>query len=74
MDMAVVKKWLIFFVGILCAIVIADAWSNKIVAVAGITGPTRFIVTFILYAAIFFGVLYALEKLFKINFFRFGQK
>jgi hypothetical protein len=69
MDMSVVKKWVVFFVGILIAILIADACSNTIANAAGITGPTRFIVTFILYVGIFFAILYVLEKTLKISFF-----
>ena len=73
MDYAVVKKWLIFFAGILCAIIIADALANLIVGMAGMTGTVRFLVNFILYAAIFFAVLYAIEKLLGIEFFGFGR-
>ena len=69
MDMSVVKKWLVFFVGILIAILIADACATIIANAAGISGPTRFIVTFILYVGIFFGILYVLEKTLKISFF-----
>jgi len=73
MDMAAVKKWVIFFAGILCAILIGDILSNLFVNLAGITGPAGFIVNFVLYAVIFFGVLYALEKLFHIEFFGFNR-
>jgi hypothetical protein len=73
MDMAVVKKWVIFFAGILCAILIGDTLSNVVVNLAGITGPSGFIVNFVLYAVFFFGVLYALEKLFHIEFFGFNR-
>ncbi len=71
MEISSVKKWIVFFAGILCAILIADACSNYIANAAGITGPTRLVVTFILYAGIFFTVLYALEKAFSIDFFGF---
>ena len=73
MDMAAVKKWVIFFTGILCAILIGDMLSNLVVSLAGITGMAGFIVNFILYAVFFFGVLYALEKIFHIEFFGFNR-
>ena len=59
--------------GLLCAIIIADALANLIVNMAGMTGSVKFLVNFILYAAIFFAVLYAIEKLLGIEFFGFGR-
>jgi hypothetical protein len=38
MDFAPVKKWVVFFIGILCAIVIADAFSNLLVSLTGMDG------------------------------------
>ena len=35
MDFAAVKKWVVFFIGILCAIVIADLLSSTISAATG---------------------------------------
>jgi hypothetical protein len=74
MEASTVKKWIVFFAGILCAILIADACSTYVANAAGITGPVRLVVTFILYAGIFFAVLYALEKIFSIDFFGFGKR
>ena len=74
MDFAPVKKWAIFFIGILCAIVIADALSNAIVLVTGMVGWMKFLVSFILYAVFFFAILYALEKIFHIEFFGFWRQ
>jgi hypothetical protein len=74
MEWSKVQKWLIFFAGILCAIVIADALSNIIVNVIGITGWEKFVISFILYAGLFFAILYLLEKLFHIEFFGFGRE
>lgn len=71
MEASTVKKWIVFFAGILCAILIADACSTYVANAAGITGPIRLVVTFILYAGIFFAVLYAMEIIFKISFFGF---
>jgi hypothetical protein len=72
MDYANVKKWAIFFAGILCAILIANALSDMIVAAARLTGPAGFILSFLLYAVIFFGILYIIEKITGIIFFSFS--
>jgi hypothetical protein len=72
MDGATIKKWLIFFTGILTAIVIADYLSSLIVAAAGISGWTRFVVSFILYAVLFFAALYVIERVTGIRFFLCG--
>jgi hypothetical protein len=74
MDFAPVKKWAVFFMGILFAIVIADALANAIVSGTGMVGWTRFLVSFILYAVFFFAILYALEKIFHIEFFGFWRE
>jgi hypothetical protein len=74
MDFAPVKKWAIFFIGILTAIVIADALSNLLVSATGIGGWIKFLVSFILYAVFFFAILYLLEKIFHIEFFGFRRE
>jgi hypothetical protein len=74
MDMSSVRKWAFFFIGIICSILIADTLSNAIVNAAGLNGWIRFIVSFILYAVLFFGILYAIEKIFGIRFFNFFQE
>jgi len=74
MDFAAVKKWAVFFIGILCAIVIADALSNVMVSATGMSGWMKFLVSFILYAVFFFAILYALEKIFQIEFFGFWRE
>ena len=74
MNFAPVKKWAIFFISILCAIVIADALSNAIVSAAGMVGWMKFLVSFILYAVFFFAILYGLEKIFHIEFFGFWRE
>jgi hypothetical protein len=71
MDTKMVRKWGIFFVGILSAIIIADALSSLVLVKAGITGWIAFLLNFILYAFFFFSILYAFEKLFHIEFFCF---
>jgi hypothetical protein len=74
MDSVTIKKWTIFFIGILCAIMIAEALSNIIVSAAGIAGSMKFLANFVLYAAFFFAILYAMEKIFQIEFFGFWRK
>ena len=44
MEFADVKKWVIFFLGILCAIIIANALSNLIMEYTAITGWVNFVV------------------------------
>jgi hypothetical protein len=73
MDMSTVKKWGIFCIGILVAILAADALANIIVTAIGIGGWEKFLVNFVLYAAFFFGILWLLEKTFHIEFFGFGR-
>ncbi len=72
MDNATIKKWLVFFIGILTAIIIADYLSSLIVAAAGIGGWMRFVVSFILYAVLFFASLYVIERATGISFFSCG--
>ena len=69
MEMRAIKKWLVFFCGILAAIVVADQLSNFIVSAAGITGWSRFLLSFIIYAVLFFFLLHAIERIFGIRFF-----
>lgn len=73
MDIAAVKKWVIFFIGILCAIVIADTIAMVLVSFTGIGGWMKFLVNFVLYALFFFAILYILEKIFPVRFFGFGK-
>ena len=73
MEMRAIKKWLIFFCGILTAIMVADWLSNFIVAAAGIFGWSRFLLSFIIYAVLFFSLLYAIERIFGISFFGMSQ-
>jgi uncharacterized protein HemY len=74
MDLAPVKKWAVFFIGILCAIVIADTLSNALVSMTGMAGWMKFLVSFVLYAVFFFAILYGLEKIFHLEFFGFWRE
>jgi TRAP-type mannitol/chloroaromatic compound transport system permease small subunit len=73
MDYATIKKWVTFFIAILCAIVVADVLSKLIVSAVGMSGWIDFLVNFLLYAVFFFAVLYAIEKVFHIDFFGFWK-
>jgi hypothetical protein len=72
MDSAKVKKWAIFFAGIICAALIANALSTAIMAAVPLTGPAGFIISFVMYAVFFFGILYIIEKITGVAFFRFS--
>lgn len=74
MDMVSVRRWAIFFIGILCAILIADSLSTIMVNAIGLNGWVKFIVSFVLYAVLFFGILYAIEKISGFRFFGFFQE
>jgi hypothetical protein len=74
MDLAAAMKWVTFFAGILCAIIIANMIANMIITYTGITGPVQLLAGFVLYAVLFFGVLYMMEKLLGIEFFGFGRQ
>jgi cadmium resistance protein CadD (predicted permease) len=74
MDVPAIKRWIVFFIGILFAIITANSVSNLIVTVAGISGWSRFLVSFILYAVLFFVILYSIEKIFGISFFGLNQQ
>jgi uncharacterized protein HemY len=74
MESAIIKKWVLFFIGILCALMIAETLSDIIISAAGIDGSMKFLANFILYAAFFFAILYTLEKIFHIGFFGFWRE
>jgi hypothetical protein len=69
MEMRGIKRWLVFFCGILAAIMAADLLSNFIVSAAGIVGWSRFLLSFIIYAVLFFFLLHAIERILGIRFF-----
>jgi hypothetical protein len=50
-----------------------DCRPAIIVSAAGITGSGRFVLSFILYAALFFAVLYAIERIAGIRFFNLNR-
>jgi hypothetical protein len=70
MDAGSVKRWLVLFLGILAAILIAQVLSGIIVLVAGVKGWPASIVNFVLYAAFLFAVIYIMKKYCNIDIFR----
>jgi hypothetical protein len=74
MDMAVVRKWVLFFAGILVSILIADALSTLVVAALGISGWIKLVLGFVLYALLFFALLYLIERIFHVSFFGFNRE
>ena len=72
MDIAPVRKLAVLFITILCAIVISRFLSGIVLVALGITGIGAFIAGFILYAVVFFGVLYLFERFAGVSIFRFS--
>jgi TctA family transporter len=71
MNTGSVKRWLVLFLGLLLAILIADMLSGSIVLLAGVKGWPAYIVNFVLYAVFLFAVPYILKKYAHIDIFRF---
>lgn len=73
MESATVKRWVLFFAGILGAVLMADALSTILIAATGLEGSMKLLAGFILYALLFFGILYAIQKIFHFEFFSFWR-
>jgi hypothetical protein len=74
MESATVKKWVVFFAGIIGAVLLADALSTILIAATGLEGSVKLFAGFILYALLFFGILYAVQKIFHFEFFSFWKE
>jgi hypothetical protein len=74
MESATVKKWLVFFAGIVGAVLLADALSTILISATGLEGSVKLFAGFILYALLFFGILYAVQKIFHFEFFSFWKE
>jgi hypothetical protein len=74
MEMQSVKKVITLALGILVAFLIADALSNIVVMMSGLKGAAGMVVSFVVYAAVFFFVLHLLEKYAHIVFFGFDRE
>jgi hypothetical protein len=71
MDLSSAKRAAVFIVVLLCAILVANTVSNVLMSTLGLGGPGGFIAGFVVYAAVFFGVLYLVERFFGVSIFRF---
>ena len=73
MDMGSVRRWIVLFLGILGAVLVADALSTAFVLLAGLQGLPAFVISFIAYAAILFAAFFILKKYAHIDIFGFGR-
>ncbi len=73
MDRAEIRRWVFFFAGILIAILVADTLSNILISTTGLSGGVRFLAGFVLYAVLFFAMLYVIERMTGISFFGFSR-
>jgi hypothetical protein len=72
MDPESVKRGVVLFLGIVSAVLIADALSGIVVTLSGFTGTVAFFLRFLVYAGVLFGVIAALKRFAGIDIFRFG--
>jgi hypothetical protein len=72
MEIGSVRRWIVLFLMILGAILVADAVSTGIVLLAGLQGPPAFIISFIAYAAVLFAAFFILKKYGHIDIFGSG--
>jgi len=73
METGSVKKVIILFTGILVAFFIAEALTNAVAILFHLEGWSGGIVSFVVYAVVFFAVLHLLEKYAHIVFFGFDR-
>jgi hypothetical protein len=69
MDRSQVVYWLTFITSIVFAVLASDWVSRAVAAYAGLTGVVRFIASFIAFALAFFGILYGIGRITRMNFF-----
>lgn len=72
MQMQSVIRWTILFLGILGAILIADAAATGIVTLTGLKGWPAFVLSFMAYAVLLFAALALLKKYGQIDIFTRG--
>jgi hypothetical protein len=72
MDSESVKRGVVLFLGIVSAVLIADALSEIVVPLSGVTGAAASILHLLVYAGILFAVIYLLKRFAGIDIFRFG--
>ncbi len=74
MDLATVKRIIILIIGFVIAYLTAEILSAIIVRVLGLTGAWMFIVSLVLWAAIYFSVISLLQRVLSISFFDFDVR
>jgi hypothetical protein len=74
MDSADIKRVIILIVGFIVAYLTAEILSAIIMRSLGLTGPSMFIVSFILWAAIFFAIISLLQRVMNLSFFDFDLR
>lgn len=73
MDLSSVKRGATLILVLICAILVANIVSNILMNLLGLSGIPGFIAGFIVYAAVFFGMLYVFERFLGISIFRFRE-
>lgn len=74
METGHVKNVIILVIGILVAFLIANAVTNVVVMLSGLTGAAGMVLSFVVYAVLFFFVLHLLQKFAHIRFFGFDRE
>ena len=74
MEKGSLRKVITLLAGILVAFLIASVLTNVVVILSGLKGAAALVVSFIVYAVIFFTVLHLLEKYAHIVFFGFNRE
>ncbi len=69
MEKSRILYWVTFIVSIAFAVIASDQLSSAITNQAGLTGPLWFLVNFILFAVLFFGILWVIGRLTGMTFF-----
>ena len=67
-----VKRGIVLFLGIVIAVLIADALSGIVVPLTGVTGAAGSILHLLVYACVLFAVIGALKRYAGIDIFGFG--
>ena len=74
METGSIKKVITLVIGILVAFLIANALANIVVMLTGLTGAAGMVLSFVVYAVLFFFVLHLLQKYAHIVFFGFDRE
>jgi len=74
METGQLKKVITLIAGILVAYLIASALSEAVGIIFHLTGPAGMVISFIVYAVIFFAMLNLMQKYAHIVFFSFDRE